>query len=156
LGYVEGKNVVIESRWADGDLDRLPQLAAELVRLKVDILVTHAEGTYAARRATTSIPIVMAITADAMTTGLVASLRRPEGNVTGSTILIPEISAKRLELLKAATPSITRVAVLVRKDSPWKSVLQTLQSAGSAMSLTMTFFEVRGSADFDSAFSQMD
>jgi putative ABC transport system substrate-binding protein len=155
LGYVEGKNIVIEFRWADGDLDRLLKLAAELVGLKVDVLVTHAEGTRAAKRATASIPIVMAVTADAVGSGLVASLARPEGNVTGSTILIPEISAKRLELLKAAVPHITRVAVLVRKDSSWKTVLQMLQSTGKAMNLTMQFFEVRGPAEFESAFSEM-
>ena len=109
LGYVEGKNIVIEFRWADGDVDRLPKLAAELVRLKVDVLITHAEGTSVAKRATASIPIVMAYSADAMATGLVASLARPEGNVTGSTILIPEISAKRLEMLKAAAPSNSTV-----------------------------------------------
>src|SRR5205814_7499897 len=87
--------------------------------------------------------------------GLVASLARPEGNVTGSTILIPEISAKRLELLKAAVPKITRVAVLVRKDSSWKTVLQMLQRTGKAMNLTMQFFEVGEWAEFDSAFSEM-
>ena len=155
LGYVEGKNIVIEFRWADGDLDRLPTLAAEMVQLKVDVLVTHAEGTLAAKRATASIPIVMAVTADAVGAGLVASLARPGGNVTGSTILIPEISAKRLELLKAAVPHITRVAVLVRKDSSWKTILQMLQRSGKAMNLTMQFFEVGGRAEFESAFSEM-
>ena len=155
LGYDEGKNIVIEFRWADGDLGRLSDLAAELVRLKVEVLVTHAEGTYAAREATTSIPIVMAITADAMATGLVGSLARPGGNVTGSTILIPEVSAKRLELLKAAAPLITRVGVLVRKDTPWTSIVQALQGSGNAMGLTMQFFEVRGRAEFESAFSEM-
>lgn len=106
LGYAEGKNIFIEFRWADGDVDRLPELAVELVRLKVEVLVTHAQETGAAKRAIASIPIVMACSADAMATGLVASLARPEGNVTGSTILVPEISAKRLELLKmqAITP----------------------------------------------------
>lgn len=155
LGYVEGQNIVIEFRWADGDSDRLPTLAAELVRLKVDVLVTHAEGTFAAKQATASIPIVMAVTADAIGNGFVANLARPEGNVTGSTILIPEISAKRLELLKAAVPHITRVAVLVRKDSSWKTILQMLQRTGKAMNLTMQFFEVRGRAEFESAFSEM-
>jgi putative ABC transport system substrate-binding protein len=155
LGYVEGKNIVIEFRWADGDRDRLPTLAAELVRLKVDVLVTHAEGTLAAKRATASIPIVMAVTADAVGGGLVASLARPEGNVTGSTILIPEISAKRLDLLKVGVPYITRVAVLVRKDSSWKTVLQMLQRTGKAMNLTIQFFEVRGRAEFEGAFSEM-
>ena len=155
LGYVEGKNIVIDFRWADGDPDRLPTLAAELVRLKVDVLVTHAEGTRAAKGATASIPIVMAVAADAVGAGHVANLARPGGNVTGSTILIPEISAKRLELLKAAVPRIARVAVLVRKDSSWKSFLQMLQSTGQAMNLTMQFFEVRGRAEFESAFSEM-
>jgi putative tryptophan/tyrosine transport system substrate-binding protein len=155
LGYVEGKNIVIYFRWADGDRDRLPKLAAELVRLKVDVLVTHAEGTRAAKQATVSIPIVMAVTADAVANGYVASLARPGGNVTGSTILIPEISAKRLELLKAAAPQVARIAVLVRKDSSWKTVLQVLQSTGKAMNLTMQFFEVWGQTDFESAFLEM-
>jgi len=155
LGYVEGKNIVIEFRWADGNLDRLPALAAELVRLKVDVLVTHAEGTRAAKQATASIPIVMAVTSDAIGNGFVANLARPEGNVTGSTILIPEISAKRLELLKAAVPYITRVAVLVRKDSSTTTVLQMLQRTGKAMNLTAQFFEVRGRTELESAFSEM-
>jgi len=155
LGYVEGKNIVIEFRWADGNLDRLPQLAAELVWLKVDVLVTHAQGTPAAKQATTSIPIVMAYTADAVAAGIVASLARPEANVTGSTMLIPEISAKRLELLKAAAPRITRVAVLVRKDSTWKTVLQMLQRTGEAMNLNIQYFEVRERAELESAFSEM-
>ena len=127
LGYLEGRNTIIEFRWADGNVDRLPTLAAELVALKVDVLVTHAEGGFAAKRATTSIPIVMAFSADAVATGLAASLARPGGNVTGSTVLIPEISAKRLELLRTAVPRITRVAVLVRKGGTWKTVLQMLQ-----------------------------
>ena len=155
LGYVEGQNTVIEYRWANGDVDRLPTLAAELVALKVDVLVTHAEGALAAKRATTSIPIVMAFSADAVATGLAASLARPGGNVTGSTVLIPEISAKRLELLKAAAPRINRVAVLVRKGGTWKTVLQMLQSKGNAMNLEVQFFEVRDRTEFGSAFSEM-
>jgi putative ABC transport system substrate-binding protein len=155
LGYVEGKNIVIEFRWADGDRDRLPKLAAELVRLKVDVLVTHAEGTRAAKEATASIPIVMAVSSNAVASGFVASLARPGGNVTGSTILIPEISAKRLELLKAAVPRIARVAVLVLKDSSGTGVLQVLQSTAKDMNLAMQFFEVRGRSDFESAFSAM-
>ena len=155
LGYVDGQNTVIEYRWANGDVDRLPTLAAELVALKVDVLVTHAEGALAAKRATTSIPIVMAFSADAVATGLAASLARPGGNVTGSTVLIPEISAKRLELLKAAAPRINRVAVLVRKGGTWKTVLQMLQSKGNAMNLEVQFFEVRDRTEFGSAFSEM-
>src|SRR5258705_13484173 len=99
LGYVEGKNMVIEFRWADGRNDRLPELAAELVRLKVDVLVTHAlPGTRAAKQATTTIPIVTAAVADPVALGLVASLARPGGNITGSTFFYAEIIAKRLEL----------------------------------------------------------
>jgi putative ABC transport system substrate-binding protein len=156
LGYLEGRNTVIESRWADGDVERLPALANELVALKIDVLITHAEGTFAAKRATASIPIVMAFAADAVATGLAASLARPGGNVTGSTVLIPEISVKRLELLKTAAPKITRVAVLVRKGGTWKTVLQMLQSKGKAMNLTVQFFEiVRDRGELDAAFSEM-
>ena len=154
LGYVEGKNMVIESRWADGEADRLPKLAADLVRLKVDVLVTHAQGTAAAKRATTSIPIVMAYTADAIATGLVTSLARPEGNVTGTTALIPEISAKRLDLLKATVPRMRRVAVLVRKGTA-PTVLSPLQSASKSMDLTLQFFEVHDPAQYESTFSEM-
>ena len=156
LGYLEGKNTDIEIRWADGDVNRLPELAAELVRLKVDVLVTHAEGAFAAKRATASIPIVMAFSADAVATGLAASLARPGGNVTGSTVLIPEVSAKRLELLKAAAPRITRVGVLVRTGGTWKTVLQMLQGKGKAMNLSVQFFEiVRDQAELEPAFSEM-
>ena len=159
-GWIEGRNVRFDFRWTDdGELLRqreLPrQRAAELVALKVDVLVTHAEGALAAKRATTSIPIVMAFSADAVATGLAASLARPGGNVTGSTVLIPEISAKRLELLKAAAPRINRVAVLVRKGGTWKTVLQMLQSKGNAMNLEVQFFEVRDRTEFGSAFSEM-
>ena len=106
-GYVEGRNIVIEFRWAEGRYERLPELAAELVRLKSDVLVTSgAPGTRAAKDATTAIPIVIAATGDAVASGLVASLARPGGNVTGSTYFIPELYAKRLELLNEAIPRI--------------------------------------------------
>ena len=155
-GYREGRNTVIEFRWADGHVDRLPQLAAELVALKVDVLVTHAEGALAAKRATTTIPIVMAFSADAVATGLARSLARPGGNVTGSTVLIPEISAKRLELLKTAAPRATRVGVLVRKGGTWKTVLDMLQDKGKSLNLTVQFFEiVRDKSELESTFSEM-
>src|SRR6516164_6972514 len=103
LGYVEGKNILIEKRWAEGNYDRLPELAAELVALNVDVLVTYATpGALAAKRATTTIPIVVAVTADAIRSGLVPSLSRPGGNLTGQTFFHPELNAKRLELLKEA------------------------------------------------------
>ena len=105
LGYVEGKNLAIEFRWADGMYDRLPSLAAELVRLKVDVIVTGGTpGTRAAKQATTTIPIVMAVSGDAVATGLISSLARPGGNIIGTTYFDPELHAKRLELLKEAVP----------------------------------------------------
>src|SRR6516225_5689659 len=114
LGYVEGKNIVIEFRWAQGNYDRLPDLASQLVRLKVDVLVTYGTpGTRAAKEATTTIPIVMNSGGDAVAMGLVASLNRPGANITGSTQFGPEIVAKRLELLKEGVHSITQVGVLV-------------------------------------------
>ena len=119
LGYVEGKNIVIEFRWAEGRYDRLPDLAAELVRLKVDVLVTAGTpGALAAKQATTTIPIVMVGIGDAVATGVVASLARPGGNITGSTDSVPELMAKLLELLKEIMPRTRRVAVLVNPDNP--------------------------------------
>src|SRR5882672_1533788 len=119
LGYVEGKNIVIEFRWAEGRYDRLPDLAAELVRLKVDVLVTAGTpGALAAKQATTTIPIVIVGIGDAVATGVVASLARPGGNITGSTDSVPELMAKLIELLKEIMPRTRRVAVLVNPDNP--------------------------------------
>jgi putative ABC transport system substrate-binding protein len=107
LGYIEGKNLIIEYRFGDGNYDQLPNLAAQLVHLNLDVLVTFAApGTQAAKSATSIIPIVMAVTADAVGTGLIASLAHPGGNVTGTTVLNPELMAKRLELLKEIVPAI--------------------------------------------------
>ena len=118
FGYVEGKNIVIEFRWAEGKYDRLPELAAELVGLKVDVIVTSGTpGTRAAKRATATIPIVMAeIGGDPVASGIFASLARPGGNLTGSTFFSPELSAKRLELLKEAVPRITQAGVLLNPE----------------------------------------
>jgi len=119
LGYVEGKNIVIEYRYAEGKLDRLPALAAELVRLKVDIIVSAgATGTRAAKEATTTIPIVMAQDPDPVGSGFVASLARPGGNITGLSSLTADLSGKRLELLKEILPKLSRVAVLGTSASP--------------------------------------
>ncbi|OGA54559.1 MAG: hypothetical protein A3F74_22180 [Betaproteobacteria bacterium RIFCSPLOWO2_12_FULL_62_58] len=119
LGYVEGKNIMIEYRWAEGSSERLPQLAVELARLNIDVFVTHStSGPRAARQASASIPIVMIAVGDAVATGLVESLARPGGNITGSTILGPQLVAKRLEMLKEALPRISRVALLVRPNIP--------------------------------------
>ena len=112
LGYIEGKNIVIEYRYAEGKLDRLPELATELVSLKVDVIVAPGPSVPAAKNTTETIPIVFVSVLDPVATGLVTSLARPGGNVTGLTILGPELSGKRLELIKEAVPKITRVASL--------------------------------------------
>ena len=119
LGYVEGKNIVIEWRYAEGKFDRLPALAAELVRLKVDVIVTSGPlPTRAAKEATVTIPIVMTPVGDPVGSGFVASLARPDGNITGLSTLAPELSGKRLELLKETVPRLSRVAVLVTSTRP--------------------------------------
>jgi putative ABC transport system substrate-binding protein len=118
-GYVEGKDVAIEFRWAQGKYDRLAELAVELVRRNVDVIVTHGTpATYAAMQATTATPIVMAISGDAVATGITTSLARPDANVTGSTFFLPKLNAKRLELFKEAFPRIVRVAALSNPDNP--------------------------------------
>ncbi len=118
LGYVEGKNTAFELRWADGKYERLGALAAELVRLKCDVIMAQGgPGTLAAKQATTTIPIVMTAAGDAVASGLVASLARPGGNVTGFTYFASELAAKRLELLKAAVPPVRRIAIILRPDN---------------------------------------
>ena len=157
LGYVEGNTIFIDYRWAEGKYDRLPDLADELVRLKVDILVTYGTpGTLAAKRTTTTIPIVMATSGDAVGTGLVASLARPGGNITGSSFFSPELMAKRLALLKEAVPRITRVAVLVNPDNPAiGQELQAMQTTATSLKVDLQQFEVRGPNEFDGAFARM-
>ncbi|HEY3304395.1 MAG TPA: ABC transporter substrate-binding protein [Candidatus Binatia bacterium] len=154
LGYVEGKNVAIEYRLAHGKLDRLFDLAVELVRFKVDIIVTPSTlDALAAQRATRTIPIVMAASGDAVGTGLVASLARPGGNVTGLTALSRELSGKRLELLKEAVRGLSRVAVLWNAANPDKArdLEETLVAAGT-LGLQIQSLEVRVGNDLESAF----
>jgi putative tryptophan/tyrosine transport system substrate-binding protein len=157
LGYVEEKNILIENRWAEGKYDRLPGLAAELVHLKVDVLVTFGTpGTLAAKQTTTTIPIVMAGSGDAVATGIVSSLARPGGNITGSTLFIPELMAKRLELLKEAMPRTGRVAVLVNPDnSANMPVLKAMEATARSLKVELQKFEARGPNEFESAFSAM-
>jgi putative ABC transport system substrate-binding protein len=154
LGYVEGKNIAIEYRLAQGKLDRLFDLAAELVRLKVDVIVTPSTlDAVAAQRATRTIPIVMAASGDAVATGLVASLARPGGNVTGLTALARELSGKRLELLKEAVPGLSRVAVLWNAANPDKARdLEEIQVASRPLGLQLQSLEVRAPNDLESAF----
>jgi putative ABC transport system substrate-binding protein len=161
LGYVEGRNVVIEYRDAGGKLERLPALAAELVALKVDVIVT-AGGTpaaLAAKQATRTLPIVFASVPDPVTDGLVTSLARPGGNVTGSSNLNPELVGKCLEQLKKVVPGVSRVAVLWRPgaagDRTERDMLKGAEVAARALGVRLQFVEVRNPADFDRAFSDM-
>jgi putative ABC transport system substrate-binding protein len=154
LGYTKGKNIVIEYRYADGKADRLPALAAELVGLKVDVIVTGATpSVLAAKKATSTIPIVFVSTSDPVASGLVASLARPGANITGLAIVAPELSGKRLELLKEAFSNISRVAFLWNSANPaqglqWKET----QAAAQALGLQLQSLEVRSSNDFDDVF----
>jgi putative ABC transport system substrate-binding protein len=157
LGNVEGKNIAIEYRWAEGKYDRLSSLVAELVDLNVDVIVTHGTpGTRIAKQATTTIPIVMAISGDAIATGLVASLARPEANLTGSTFFIPQLNAKRLELLKEAFPQVARVAALSNPDNPVsKPIIPAMQAAAMPLKLELDVAKAQGPREFDAAFAAM-
>jgi putative ABC transport system substrate-binding protein len=154
---VEGKNLAIEYRWAEGKYDRLPDLAAELVRLKVELIVTHgAPGSLAAKHATPTIPIVMAIVGDVVATGLVTSIPRPGGNVTGSTFFFPELSAKRVELLKEAVPRTARIAALTNRDNPGvRPSLDAMEPMAKALKVELQTVGVRGPGDFPDTFSAM-
>ena len=154
LGYVEGKNIVIEWRYAEGKLDRLPALAAELVRLKVDVIVTGGPpATRSAKQATATIPIVMAFDDDPVGSGFVASLARPGGNITGLSTLSPEISGKQLELLKEIVPKLSRVAVLGNATRPGNpQALREINVAADAFGVQIQYLEVRGPKDIETAF----
>jgi putative ABC transport system substrate-binding protein len=158
LGYIEGKNLAIETRWLDGrPYDQLAALARQLADLKVDVIVTYATpGVLAAKSATTTIPIVMTVVADALASGLVSSLARPDGNVTGMTYFVPELAAKRLELLKEANAGLTRVGVLFNPDNPSKEpVLSAMKQTADALKLELAEFPVREVVDLDHAFAAM-
>ena len=154
LGYVEGKNLVIEYRYAEGKLDRLPALAAELVRLKVDIIVTAGPlPTRAAKEATTTIPIVMTNDPDPVGTGFVASLARPGGNITGLSTLAPELSGKRLELLKEIVPKLSRVAVFRTSTQPGNAqMLREVELAAEALKVKLQYLDVLSPKDIETAF----
>ena len=154
LGYIEGQNLIIESRWAEDKYDRLPELAAELVRLDIDVLITHGTpGTMAAKRATATIPIVMAVVGDAIITGVVSSLARPGGNITGSTFFNPEISAKRLELLREAFPRISRFGVLMNPNNPITGpIVQAMESSATTLKVELEVFEAQTPTDLENAF----
>jgi putative ABC transport system substrate-binding protein len=153
-GYVEGKTIIIEYRHAEGKPDRLAGLASDLVRLKVNaIVVAGGEATLAAKNATTVIPIIMASASDPVGSGLVASLARPGGNITGSSSLGPELSGKRLELLKDVVPALSRVATIGYNGNPaYKLQSKELETAAQALKLQLQILEVREANEFDSAF----
>jgi putative tryptophan/tyrosine transport system substrate-binding protein len=155
LGYTEGQNVIFEERYADFKTERLPQLASELVKLKPVIIFTHSvTGAKAAKEATTTIPVVIGAAGDLVEDGLVASLARPGGNITGVTLLSSELEGKRLELLKEASRKVTRVAVLVNSANPaWERYPQILEPAARALGLKLQRVEIRNPTDFDRAFS---
>jgi len=154
LGYVEGKNIVIEYRWAEGKTERLPDLAAELVRLKVDIIVTAGPAVIrSAKEATSTIPIVMAFDNDLVGSGFVASLARPGGNITGLSALFPELSGKRLEILKEAVPRLSRVAVFGTSTQPGTAqTLKETELAAKAFKLQLQYLDVRDPKDVETTF----
>jgi putative ABC transport system substrate-binding protein len=154
LGYVEGKNIIIEWRFADGKLDRVPGLVAELVRLKVDLIVTGGSfATGAAKEATSTIPVVMAQDSDPVGNGYVASLARPGGNITGLSTLAPELSGKQLELLKETIPKLSRVAVIgsSNRSGNAQSLKETEHAAG-ALGLKLQYLDILSPNDIGAAF----
>jgi putative ABC transport system substrate-binding protein len=155
LGYIEGKNIVVEYRYAEGKLDRIPSLVTELVQLKVDVLVSPAlPAIRAAKQATKTIPIVMLTNVDPVATGIVDSLARPGGNITGLARFMTELSGKRLELLQEAVPGITRVGVLWDADDPDAAIaFKEYEAAAPALKIQLQSLEVRGpNADLEGSF----
>jgi putative ABC transport system substrate-binding protein len=154
LGYVDGKNIVIESRYAEGKLDRVSELAVELVRLKVEILVSAGPApTRAAKEATVTIPIVMTQDSDPVGNGFVTSLARPGGNITGLSTLAPELSGKRLELLKEINPKLSRVAVFGTSTMPgYAQSLREIELAAGAFKVQVQHLDVLGPKDIETAF----
>jgi ABC-type uncharacterized transport system substrate-binding protein len=159
LGYIEGTNISIEYRFAEGRYERLSDLAAELVRSKVDLIVTHGTpGSLAAKRATTTIPIVMASIGDPVATGVVASVARPGGNITGQSFFNPELRAKRIELLKEVMPRLTQVAVILNADNPAHvgPEFQVMEKAAQALNINLQPFRLREPSELVSAFEKME
>jgi len=157
LGYVEGRNIALEERWADGKFDRLASLAAELIRLKVDVLVTASTpATQAAQQATKTTPIVMTLVSDPVDSGFVANLANPGGNVTGLSYMHPELSRKRLELIKDVIPKVSRVAVLSNPSNPSiRPLLRETEAAARVLSVQLQVVEARDSGQLDSVFVAM-
>ncbi len=157
LGYVEGRNLTIEWRYAEGRSDRLPDLAAELVRLGVDVIVADiTTAIRAAMQATPTIPIVMSLPADVVGSGLVSSLARPGGNVTGMSLMLPEITVKQLQMLKDLLPKLSRAAVLWEPAMPWhKDMLKEVGAAAPTLGVQLVTIAVQGPGEFEGAFVAM-
>ena len=155
LGYVEGRNIAIEYRWAEGKVERLPAFAVELLGLKVDVIVAvSTPDALAARKATRTIPIVFVTAGDPVDSGLVAGIARPGGNVTGLSLLAPEIVARQLQTLKEAVPKASRVAVLSNSANPNTPLLvKETEAAARSLGVRLQLLGVRGDDAFDSAFS---
>src|SRR5262249_39442310 len=153
LGWIEGRTVAIEYRWADGRSERFADIAAELVRLKGDVIVTSGLAIPAVQQATSAIPIVFAVASEPVGTGFVASLARPGGNVTGLSLQTSELAGKRLELLREVLPDLRRLAVMGNAGSPgWKLELDEIQVAAQALGIERTVFAIRRTADIVPAF----
>jgi putative ABC transport system substrate-binding protein len=155
LGYVEGQKIIIEYRYAEGKLERLPDHAAELVRLKVDVIVTIGQAVSTAKKASATIPIVFAVANDPVETGLVSSLAHPGGNITGLSVMAPDLDGKRLEILKEAFPKVARVAFIweagtARGNQP----LTDMEAAAKALGVKLVSLPVRSLDDFESAFAR--
>ena len=157
FGYVEGRNLAFEFRWGEDNNDRLPALAAELVAAKVDFIITNGtDAPLAASRATTTIPIILATAGDVVALGLVPSLARPGGNITGSIFFVLELNAKRLELIKEAVPRISRAAVLTARGSAATAgLIKVMERTAKALKMSLQLFEVGGPAEFETAFAAM-
>jgi putative tryptophan/tyrosine transport system substrate-binding protein len=155
LGYVEGKNIVIEYRYAEGKLERLPDLAAELIQRKVGVIITAGPAILAAKNASSTIPIIFGAADDPVASGIVASLARPGGNITGLSLMTPDLNGKRLELLKEAFPKIARVAFLWGPGGTRGNLtLADMEAAAKALGLQLQSLPVRGLDDFESAFAR--
>jgi putative ABC transport system substrate-binding protein len=157
LGYVEGQSIVLEPRWAEGRYDRYPAFAADLVRLKVDVIVASGgAATQAAKQATRTIPIVMSVVIDPLGSGLVRSLAHPGGNLTGTSMMAPDLVGKQLEVLKEVVPKVSRVALLSNPANPGSaSQLREAEAAARALGVGLQTLEARNPQEIDSAFAAM-
>jgi putative ABC transport system substrate-binding protein len=155
LGWTENENIAIEYRWAGESPDRLPELAADLVRLKVAIIIGSTPGVRAAQHATTSIPIIMCIADDAVKQGFVPNLARPGGNITGMAAMASELAGKRLELLREATPRVSRIALLWNPPGSSQDYMKDTQMAARSLGVALQSVEVRTADDFESAFASV-